>query len=261
MQKSEREYLSRLDISQRAQSMLSSLLGSKANLAYPAPLKEILAILVAEGWIEFSSDEDLGMLLGNRKVRGEFTVKPFRIRICSSIEPWSAEFRYVLAHEIGHLALHRKLIGPGKYIDRNSVPADTFQELKYRDKASLSDLGWVEWQANEFAAALVLPFPFLLLEVCNKQKERGILNNIGVLYYDDQPGNQVECTLIIRELALLHGITEDLLWSRLRSLNILQDHRKKKVAVAYECLEGLFYTDSIPASKANKRRTPMKVDQ
>lgn len=240
MLKSEREYLSREDVQKRAHAMLSCLFGDKADFARPAPLENILEKLINAGWIKFSHDAELGMLPGNRRIRGMFNVNPLSIHVCASLKAWDAEFRFVLAHEIGHLVLHRKLIGPGKFIDRKEVPADTYEQLKYRDKATMSDLGWVEWQANEFAACLVLPHLYLLKELSEKQINKGIVRNLGMLYFDDQPRNQIECAIIMAELAIKHSVTADLMRKRLARLGIFQDMRKKKVHAAYECLPRLF---------------------
>lgn len=232
MKKSEREHLSREAIQIRVNNMLSILFGDQADFTRPASVENILGRLVKAGSITFSHDAELGMLPGNRRIRGMFNVNPFSIHICSSIKPWNSEFRFVLAHEIGHLALHRKMIGHGKYIDRQDVPADTYEQLKYRDKARLSDLGWVEWQANEFAACLILPHMYLVKEISEMQISKGIVRNLGVLYFDDQAQNQIECTIIIAELAIKYSVTADLLRKRLRSFGIFQDMRKKKGHVA-----------------------------
>ena len=243
MRKSQRDYLSRSAIDQRVNSMLSVLFGDSLDLKKPAQLSQIVEILTTQNWIHFSDEADLGKTANGNKVRGLFTVNPNAILICSSLERWGAEYRFVLAHEIGHLALHRKMIGKGKYIDRADMPADTAEELKYRDKATLSDLGWVEWQANEFAISLVLPKVYLLNLVVTKQLEMGINKNLGTIYFDDQRQNEYDAKQIVGFLAEKFCIKDDLIWSRLRSLKILQDHRKKEIEVAYDCLRGLFYSE------------------
>ncbi|MGJ8658081.1 MAG: ImmA/IrrE family metallo-endopeptidase [Akkermansiaceae bacterium] len=242
MKKSQREHLSRSDITDRVNSMLFALFGDACDLRKPADIKKILEILTTQNWVDFSDHEDLGFSSLESKVRGMFTVEPNRIRICSTLERWSAEYNFVLAHEIGHLALHRKMIGKGKFIDRSSIPADTAEELKYRDKATLSDLGWIEWQANEFAISLILPSAYLSYEVYKKQTEMDIKSRRGIIYFDDQIENQMHAKIIVDSIANDYFVKSDLLWKRLRFLGILQDHRVKVVNVPYDCLKGLFYS-------------------
>ncbi|MDP2323841.1 MAG: ImmA/IrrE family metallo-endopeptidase, partial [Gammaproteobacteria bacterium] len=59
-------------------------------------------------------------------------------------------FRFTVAHELGHLVLHRDILAAAKYNTSNqyleflaSIPDDTRSSM--------------EWQANEFAGVLVVP--------------------------------------------------------------------------------------------------------
>lgn len=243
MKKSHREFLSRADIAERVSHMREVLLGDSDDLTKPAPLKKILEIMVVQQWIDFSDAEDLGYSINAKKIRGRFTVDPLKIQVCSSLERWGAEFKFVLAHEIGHLALHRKLIGKGKYIDKEKIPADTSEELKYGDKATLSDLGWVEWQANEFAANLILPFQYLIMKVAEQQQVLGLKKKLGILFLDGQPQNQLDCNTVVSKLSEKFCINRDFLWARLKALEILQDRRKDFVHGSYDCYRGLLYEE------------------
>jgi Zn-dependent peptidase ImmA (M78 family) len=58
--------------------------------------------------------------------------------------------RFTVAHEIGHLVLHRHLIGNNIHVDR------TFRVLM-RDAKSTTGTDSIEREANQFAAALLIP--------------------------------------------------------------------------------------------------------
>jgi Zn-dependent peptidase ImmA (M78 family) len=58
--------------------------------------------------------------------------------------------RYTIAHELGHLELHRKLITSEVHVDKN------FPVLM-RDPKSASGTELLEIQANQFAAELLMP--------------------------------------------------------------------------------------------------------
>ena len=60
--------------------------------------------------------------------------------------------RFTIAHEIGHLCLHRELITANVHVDKQ------FAEVGLRrDANSASGLNQVEIEANQFAAALLMP--------------------------------------------------------------------------------------------------------
>ena len=155
--RSEVEYLSRDQISRRAMDMVQAVFKSAPSSLRPQPVERLIGIFQEKGWLKFSHDEDLGELPGSRKILGEFSVEPFRIKIDRSLSAGSPRFMFTLAHEIGHFCLHRRMIGVGKFISREQLPRDAEDHLRYREMAALSDLGWAEWQANEFAMALILP--------------------------------------------------------------------------------------------------------
>ena len=64
--------------------------------------------------------------------------------------------RFTIAHEIGHLVLHRSKIEMMKF--------DSEDEWKnFRIKLDNNSLIWFEWQANEFAGRLLVPLDQLVI--------------------------------------------------------------------------------------------------
>lgn len=223
--------------------MLSATFKGAVDPRKPAPLQRLLETFIQKQWLTFSHDQDLGQLPGNRKIYGEFQVEPIRIFIDRSLDAWSPRFCFSLAHEIGHFALHRQMIGIGKFIDREQLPADSASRLRYRDMAELSDLGWVEWQANEFAMALIMPVYSAYLNVQRIQQEIGIKNNLGIIYLDRQPCNMIDCGRVLFELCQKYQVSAVLMRRRLMHLNILHDRRPGRTRSALESLGSLFYTE------------------
>ena len=59
-------------------------------------------------------------------------------------------FRFSLAHEVGHLILHKDIF---KAIDYQSI-----QDFKnIQDKIPSDEYGWLEWHANSFAGLILVP--------------------------------------------------------------------------------------------------------
>lgn len=237
-----REYLSRTEIEERAGHMLHYVLPNRGDDPTPPDLKKIVSVLQSKYNVRFFFSKDLGVLPDGKKILGRFTVDPLTIRVCSSVQAWSPRFCRTLAHELGHLVLHRKMIGVGKYISLDKPIVDTARQLRYRETADLSDLGWVEWQANEFSMCLILPRRFLQILVVSVQMELGINKNIGTMYLDDQPCNKHDCKRIVARIKELSGAKDVLLWRRLRFLGILEDHQKQRASPVFESLDALFET-------------------
>ncbi len=231
--------MSRVQIEQRVGDMLQYLLPEQAESFQPPNLEKIAEVLQSKYNVHFSTKDELGAIRGN-KILGMFTVEPLTIHVCSTLTEWSSIFRRTFAHELGHLVLHRKLLGKGKYISKEKPIIDTFRQLKYRETAELSDLGWAEWQANEFAMSLLLPRKYMQMLVIKAHQELGISHNIGTVYLDDQPINKMDFHRVIHKINQASGAKVPLIKRKLRFLGILEDHRKKRSQSVFESLDALF---------------------
>ena len=235
--RSQREVLSRTQIEQRVSHMLDYVLPTRGNDTRPPDLREIVKV-------RFSFSDHLGHLRTGQHILGMFKVEPLTIGVTSDLALWSPTFCRTLAHELGHLVLHRGLIGKGKYISRQKPIVDTAKQLVYRETAELSDLGWVEWQANEFSMCLILPRRYLQMLVCAVQMELGITRNLGTIYLDDQPCNKRDCARIVSTITERSSAKARDLWRRLRFLGILEDHQRERARPVFESLDALFDTDA-----------------
>lgn len=81
----------------------------------------------------------------------------------------------------------------------------------------------IEWQANKFAASLLMPRSTLPDAVANQQREMGITRNVGRLYLDRQSGNFSDCRKILDDLGSIYQVSRAALRFRLRELNILDE--------------------------------------
>ncbi len=81
-----------------------------------------------------------------------------------SDERYENRLRFTLAHEVGHLILHKNIILKCKFRTEN-------EWINFREDMSEDDLDWFEWQAYEFAGRLLVPKNVLLKEI-EKHKEK-----------------------------------------------------------------------------------------
>lgn len=95
-------------------------------------------------------------------------------------ERYQNRLRFTLAHEIGHLVLHKEMISTCKY----DTPEDW---IKARQSLDDEDLKWFELQAHEFGGRLLVPKQQLIREVAvdeakiNEYIEAMGTNNIDIL--------------------------------------------------------------------------------
>lgn len=136
-------------------------------------------------------------------------------------------FNFTCGHEIGHWELHRHV--PITTSDND----DGKQEVIYRIvcKNNLvrvvkdtynTPRGFLEWQANSFSAALLLPPLQVRALIMDWQKERGI-RNVGKIHLDNQQINQLDYMSLSAYLSNLFGVSRDALKIRLKNLDILNE--------------------------------------
>ena len=148
---------------------------------------------------------------------GYFDVKNKTILIDKSIVG-GIRFPFVYAHEIGHLILHSKL-------KANQFVYDNFRDSGYSlftEKHKLmNDKNWIEWQANCFAACLLMPKKSFITRLVSIQLAKGISKQ-GKIYLDHQRINQKDFQEIVEELSIFFGVSRVSVEYRLYSLNLIE---------------------------------------
>lgn len=160
-------------------------------------------------------DRELGRLDLNKNI----------IYISSTLEENSPRWRFTLAHELGHVVLHKTLLmNSGVYIAIEEENKDPFL---YNTTALVDkNLRNIEIQANIFASYVLLPnFPIRI-------KVKIILNELNMLkpiiHFDDQPFNITECHKIFAYIGEAFGVSKEVVKYRLIELGLLEDHTRTK---------------------------------
>ncbi len=124
---------------------------------FPVPVEEIATKLGAEVTYEPFEGELSGMLYrdGERKVIG-----------INSAHSQTRQ-RFSLAHEIAHLRLHK-----GRPVIVDKVVQDKLVRLNMRDAKSGQATDREEIEANQFAAALLMPRDMILKEALRRVSRR-----------------------------------------------------------------------------------------
>lgn len=147
----------------------------------PVPIDEIIELHLKLTF-EFL---DMQSLFGVGDVHGALWVNDGRVGVDISLDPDAnpaklGRYRFTLAHEAGHWRLHRRLFQ--RHANQPSLLPDADDRANYVCRSS--DTSPLEWQANYFAAALLMPRELVLREW---EKWRG---NLEPIYLDDLRQNR-----------------------------------------------------------------------
>ena len=219
--------LSKDFISNTANSILNEIDITILEYAKQIPLNRIVEYFKEKFSLKFDFENSLG-ILNNKKLLGRFDVKNNCIEIDKALID-TERFSFLLAHEIGHFIMHRNLM-------INQHVYDNFQDSEYdflADKYLLNNYkNWIEWQANYFASALILPNKSLTHQLIEIQKHLGI-SKYGHIYLDDQPINRQDFAEITKYLSTFFNTTKTSIIYRLEGLGLLT-YTKPKNEFQYE---------------------------
>jgi Zn-dependent peptidase ImmA (M78 family) len=189
---------------------------------YETNLIQICNFLKRNHNVEFILGQDLGVNAHGREILGKFDPYPPRIHISLGMGYNSPRWRFTLAHEIGHLLLHRQ-IDISNLFDR----AETGETIGWNNvDSSEKNIRIIEWQANSFASSLIMPTELLYYLVILCLKELGVNNySHGIIYLDDQPCNKRSYYHILSRLNKEFNASFQSLSYRLAQLRLVNDRR------------------------------------
>lgn len=218
-------FLSQNEIESKARELLDWVRPTIARVPSLTPVAEIAEKLVQECNVQVQRDFDLGYSKRGRKILGMCQFRPHIIYIDRHLDPFGPRYRFTLAHELGHLILHRKLwLDPAELeMPMNQIHDDRSHVFGARRPVKTAR-DRLEWQANAFAAALLMPRNTVIKAVFAIQARLGVRRG-GRVYLDDQSTNIVDCMKLLYELADIYQVSRTALEFRLKDLRILHDHR------------------------------------
>ena len=217
--------LSGNDIEIKAEEVLTYFDKSSLKKAQFIPLASFMEQLRKDYGVLINFDSDLGSNEYGAKILGKFISKPRAIFVDKSIVD-SERFPFTLAHEFGHMVFHRNL-----KIDKKdySEITDTEYDLVSGKKILSSTRDWLEWQANKFASALLMPRATFYNALCSIQNKVGITKNVGYVYVSKERYSLRDYNLVRNHLAKLYCVSKKSVEFRLNNLELLIDQRLMNV--------------------------------
>ena len=119
---------------------------------------------------------------------------------------------FTLAHEIGHLYLHKNFL---ESFNCDLIDYEESITINFSDEI----LKRMEIQANIFASYILLPEKIFLREVLNLFKKYSITKNY--LYLDNQPCNKQEVFLILHILSSKFNVSKEVIKIHLKNEKLL----------------------------------------
>jgi Zn-dependent peptidase ImmA (M78 family) len=208
--------LSQAQIEGEAVKFLVQFGSTRLRRPEPTNLKGIVALLSSQHAIHFDFESDLGFTNKKRKVLGRCSVDKRSIQVDRILNP-GPRFNFTLAHELGHLFLHHAV----RLQNPSAIP-ETRKTVTFRQNPTVTPTQWIEWQANTFAAGILMPTVTLPEAVKAYQRARGLTNRLGMVFLDDQPYNRAMYCGLVHNLRQLYKVSATVVTIRLKTLGILQ---------------------------------------
>lgn len=182
----------------------------------------------------FDSSRDLGQSSFGHKILGMYSFQPRMILIDKSLAENPRRF-FTLGHEYGHFVLHRNLIIKKKGYSDMDI-SDTEHDLVTGKKVLSTPRDWLEWQANRFASAILMPRATIHDALVSVQDSLGIRRNLGRIYLGPVGYSILDYQGTILGLQHIYKVTRTNLRFRLKELGLLIDTRRKDVKHISELL-------------------------
>ena len=152
---------------------------------------------------------------------GRITFEPLLIEVFKIENANRARERFTLAHELAH-----HLLAHGRYMTREYCDADDFV-LYQRSLLEGTDIARMEFQANYFAASLLMPRTYFLEDFHRLTRTLDIRDHgYGALYVDDQPCNLQNFRVVTSHLMQTYVVSRTAAKIRLEALGLLRDRRR-----------------------------------
>lgn len=209
------------EVVSKAEQVLTYYVPTFFERLQPTPLGLIRQELEKSQNIVTSIGLELGNAPDGAKILGAFNLLYWDIEIDQSLEPAKPRFNFTFAHEFGHLVLHRH-IDPAA-LDLGESLVDTTDELRIGRIESGTARESLEWQANTFAAELMMPRRTVRSTLAAVQRELGWSRRPGHLYRPLSGKADGDIARVTRLVAEKFNVSKSAMEIRFRELQILEE--------------------------------------
>jgi len=202
------------------------------------PLLEYIEDLHKRFDLRRDYSRSLGKTKHGKVILGKTQFKPLGLYVDISLVN-DPRFNFVLGHELGHVVLHRFVdIKKTGYEEQEII--DTKIDFFTGKKNLQTPRDWLEWQANYFSSAILMPRLSIMKAVLLKQKEMDFKRYLGRIILEAKAYSVANYKKIQEHLALVYSVNATNVECRLKDLGILIDRMNINVQHVSE----LFTTES-----------------
>jgi Zn-dependent peptidase ImmA (M78 family) len=217
------EYIGLENIEKRVEGIIK-FFGKKIRVDSQIEVVPVYDYLQNHKGISFEFDSDLGENSDGSEILGKYNVSSRELLITNRLKQNSARWRFTAAHELGHFLYHRYLFKA----QHKKTHIDTENSITWGALKGLPTLR-LEWQANAFASAMLLPRKMVFASVLRLLKENNVSNyGHGLIYLDEQLVNIDTYQRILRAICSEFNVSFQCAYYRLLQLKILNNQLKMK---------------------------------
>ena len=196
------------------EDLSTNVLATIGYLRGEVPVEDVCKWLTLENGLTVESTYSSGGV--NTGILGKITFKPLKISLYKQNHVNISQWKFTLAHELGHL-----LLGHGQYMDSEYCRDSDF-EFESQPDITVKDIVRLEWQANFFASCLLLPKIQFATDFLRFRQELGIKDRgHGLLYLDKQGCNVYDFFKVTDRLIDKYNVSRSVTKIRLKRLGLL----------------------------------------
>lgn len=210
------------DIELIAERFLAAVAPQVLETPQFTPLAEILTTLQNAGQVTVSFTEYLGVSKEGHKFLGYYAPGRRHIAVDASLLADDPRLPFTIAHELGHFYLHTGVSPAAIDPAWSATLSDTTRDLVVRRVASTSPRSLLEWQANRFAGAILIPRRTARDALVGVQRELGITRNLGQIWRG-RPRAQRDFRETVRRLSAVYQVSQSATRVRLSTLGMLHE--------------------------------------
>ena len=191
----------------------------RETVLLPTNLGYLINDLRDGGFCTFSHDGELGYKSNGLPCLGMYSFSRKHITISKDLAKDDPRYSFTCAHEIAHFYLHSK-VHPRAYQEQGEVELRDSARDFVSIQPNSGPRGLMEWQANRFAASILMPQATVRAVLTKVQGELGI-GRRGRIWLDNQPHIKHDYHRVLRGVAQHYNVSQAVVEVRLREMRMI----------------------------------------
>jgi Zn-dependent peptidase ImmA (M78 family) len=192
----------------------------KVTVLLPTNLGYVVQALREAEFCTYSHDGELGHKSNGFPCLGIYSFSRRHITISKDLPKTDPRYTFTCAHEIGHAYLHER-VHPRAFQEQGEVEIRDSARDFVTVRADGGPRARMEWQANRFAASILMPRATVRAVLAKVQGDLGI-GRRGRIWLDNQPHIRNDFYRVVRGIAQHYNVSQTVVEVRLKELQLIQ---------------------------------------